>query len=241
VVVGSLPAGPGGTLPTPNPAGCLIVLNSSGTPVETWTTADINGPWDMAVSTTASGADIFVSNVLTRAADIMGTPSSGLCTVVRLDVTLSAAGPPDMTGATVVGSGFPWRANQAAFIQGPTGLALGNHGTLYVAETVGSQITAIPAASTRTSPVMDGTHTLTSGGALNGPLGLTLAPDGNVIAVNGNNGRAVEITPQGKQVTAVTLVPHGAGDLFGLTTTATGDGLLFVNDGTNALDTATTR
>ena len=39
-----------------------------------------------------------------------------------------------------------------------------------------------------------GTRILTGGGALNGPLGLTLAPDGDLVAVNGN---AIEITPGG--------------------------------------------
>ena len=238
VVVGSLPAGPNGALPSANPAGCLIVLNSSGVPVETWTNPSINGPWDMTVAPTASGAEIFVSNVLSRPAGAMSTPPSGLCTVVRIDVTLAAGSPPDMTGSTVVGAGFPWRANKAAFIQGPTGLALGSNGTLYVAETLGSEITAIPDALTRTDPVTEGKETLTSGGSLNGPLGLTVVPSGDLIAVNGNDGRAVEITPHGRQITTVTLVAHGAGDLFGLTTTAGGNGLLFVNDGTNAVDVA---
>jgi hypothetical protein len=54
--------------------------------------------------------------------------------------------------------------------------------------------------------------------------------------VNGNNGNAVEVTPAGRQVARVTLVPGGAGDLFGVTPAADGAGLLFVNDGTNALD-----
>jgi hypothetical protein len=80
------------------------------------------------------------------------------------------------------------------------------------------------------------TRVLTSGGSLNGPLGLTLAPGGDLIAVNGNDGKAVEITPADLQVAAVTLVPRGAGDLFGVTTPPDGRGLLFVNDGTNALD-----
>jgi hypothetical protein len=238
VVVGSLPAGPGGALPTPNPAGCLIVLDNSGVPVETWTNPDINGPWDMTVATTSTGAEIFVSNVLSRPPHLMSTPPSGLCNVVRVDVTLSAGSVPHMTGSTVVGRGFPWRADKTAFVQGPAGVALGKDGTLYVAETVGSVITAIPSATTRTTAVMFGTHTLTSGGSLDGPLGLTLAPDGNVIVVNGNDGRAVEVTPRGRQITTATLVAHGAGDLFGLTPTANGDGLLFVNDGTNALEFA---
>lgn len=34
----------------------------------------------------------------------------------------------------------------------------------------------------------------------------------------------------------MTLVPGGAGDLFGLAPAPDGRGLLFVNDGTNALD-----
>jgi len=241
VVVGSLPAGPGGDLPAANPAGCLIVLNSSGMPVETWTNAHINGPWDMTTAVTASGAEIFVSNVLSRPAGLMSTPPSGLCTVTRLDVSLSPGDPPRMTGSTVIGSGFPWRANKAAFIQGPTGVALGSNGTLYVAETVGSAITAIPGALTRTDPVMDGTDTVTAGGSLNGPLGLTMVPGGDLVAVNGNDGRAVEITPHGRQITTVTLVPDGAGDLFGVTPTASGKGLLFVNDGTNAVDVADMR
>jgi hypothetical protein len=238
VVVGSLPAGPGGALPVDNPAGCLIVLNSSGTPVETWTNPNINGPWDMTTATSSSGTLLFVSNVLSRPVGAMSTPPTGTCTVVRIDVTVSPGVSPVMTGSTVVADGLPWRADKAAFIQGPTGLALGSNGTLYVAETVGSEISAVPDASTRTEPVMEGTDTVTSGGSLNGPLGLTTAPDGDLIAVNGNDGRAVEITPQGRQITTVTLVRGGAGDLFGVTPTASGNGLLFVNDGTNALDIA---
>jgi hypothetical protein len=137
---------------------------------------------------------------------------------------------------TVVGGGFLWRQNKAALIQGPTGLALGPTGTLYVASTTDSSISAIPDAVTRTGPPSTRTRLLTSGGSLSGPLGLTLAPNGDLIAVNGNNGQAVEVTPDGRQVATVTLVPRGAGDLFGVTTPADGQGLLFVNDGTNTLD-----
>ncbi len=50
------------------------------------------------------------------------------------------------------------------------------------------------------------------------------------------NGKAVEVTPGGRQVARVTLVPGGAGDLFGITPATDGAALLFVNDGTNALD-----
>jgi len=59
--------------------------------------------------------------------------------------------------------------------------------------------------------------------------------------MNGNDGNAVEINPEGRQVAKVTLVAHGAGDLFGVAVQADGHGLLFVNDGTNAVDVASTR
>jgi hypothetical protein len=237
VVVGSLPTAKGGTLPAVNPTGCLIVLNSTGKVVTTWSNQNINGPWDMTMRTTASGADLFLANVLSRT----GSPSSpppptGLCTVVRIDVSLASGQQPAIASTTVIGSGFPWQLNKAALVQGPTGVALGSNGTLYVAETVGSSISKIPNAATRTTAVPYGSDTLTHGGSLNGPLGLTLVPGGNLVAVNGNNGNAVEISPAGHQVATVTLVPNGAGDLFGVTTLANGQGLLTVNDGTNALD-----
>jgi hypothetical protein len=241
VVVGSVPTGVGGALPSADPAGCLIVLNSSGTPVETWSNENINGPWDMTTVPTSSGAEIFVSNVLSRPAGATSTPPSGLCTVVRIDVSLSPGGPPSMTGSTVIGNGFAWRANQAVFVQGPTGSALGKNGTLYVAETIDSRIMAIPNALSRTTAVSADNSVVTSGGYLNGPLGMTLAPNGDVIATNGNDGNAVEITPAGRQIAKVSLVANGSGDLFGVTIAPNGRDLLFVNDGTNALDIAGTR
>jgi len=237
VAVGSLPTVNGGKLPASNPAGCIIILNSHGKPAETWINKNINGPWDMTMRAEPGHAALFVSNALSRASGPHSAPPpSGMCTVVRLDVSLASGSRPRMTGATVVGSGFPWRQNKAALVQGPTGLALGRGGTLYVVSTIGNSISAIPDAMTRTSPAKPGAGVVTSGGALNGPLGLTLAPGGDLIAVNGNDGRAIEITPGGRQAATVTLVHRGAGDLFGVTTTPDGQGLLFVNDGTNALD-----
>ena len=140
-----------------------------------------------------------------------------------------------------MGPSFVWRANKAALIQSPTGVALTSNGTLYVAETVGSRITKIPNAMTRTTPVADRSSTLSSGGGLNGPLGLLVAPNGDLIALNGNDGNVVEISPEGKQVAKVTLVANGAGDLFGAAIEPGAQGLVFVNDGTNAIDMASAR
>jgi hypothetical protein len=235
VLVGSLPTTAGGDLPGLNPAGCLIVLNNQGTPVTTITNSRIAGPWDLAVTSTATSAKVFVSNALGGNTSVhKGVPVAGNCTVVRLDLVLSTTAPPALTSTTVIGKDYPWIANKAALVLAPTGLALGRNGTLYVAETQTSAISAIPAALTRTTAVAARASTIATGGALNAPLGMTLAPNGDLVVVNGNNGNAVEVSPAGKQVATKTLVKNGAGDLFGLATTA--GGLLLVNDGTNALD-----
>ena len=63
-MVGSLPTAAGGALPSLDPAGCLIVLNDQGSPVETITGKDIVGPWDLAVNSSATSAQLFVSNAL---------------------------------------------------------------------------------------------------------------------------------------------------------------------------------
>ena len=147
---------------------------------------------------------------------------------------LGTTSPPALTSTTVVGSGYPWTADKAALVLAPTGLALGHNGTLYVADTQTNTISAIPQATTRTTAQVATAGLLSAGGALDAPLGMTLAPNGDLIVVNGNNGNAVEITPAGRQLTTRTLVKNGAGDLFGIITMP--NGILAVNDGTNALE-----
>ena len=235
VVVGSLPTTKGGALPGLDPAGCLIVLNDQGTVAETITNPDIAGPWDLTVKSSATSAEVFVSNALGgNTSTDHGVPVTGNCTVVRLDLTLSPTSPPQLSSSTVIGTSFPWRADKAALVLAPTGLALAANGTLYVDDTLTNSVSAIPQALTRTSPVTAIAGTLSTGGALDAPLGMTMAPNGDLVVVNGNNGNAVEITPSGKQLDTRTLVKNGAGDLFGIITTQTG--LIIANDGTNALD-----
>jgi hypothetical protein len=237
VVVGSLPTTRGGALPGLNPAGCLIVLNDQGHVAETITNSNISGPWDLTVKSDASSAEVFVSNALGgNTATRDGVPVTGNCTVVRLDLALSVTAPPALTSTTVIGTKFLWAANKAALVLAPTGLALAADGTLYVDDTLTNSVSAIPQALTRTDSVTAAASTVSAGGALSAPLGMTLAPNGDLVVVNGNNGNAVEITPAGRQLTTRTLIKNGAGDLFGIITIPGGDDLLVANDGTNALD-----
>jgi len=158
VVVGTLPTAKGGDLPSMDPAGCLIVLNDLGAPVETVTNKDIIAPWDLAMKVSGTSAELFVSDALGgNTSTDHGVPFAGNCDVVRVDLALSATSPPMPTSTTVVGKDFQWQANKAALVLAPTGLALGGNGTLYVDDSQTNKISAIPLALTR---VNDGTNAL---------------------------------------------------------------------------------
>jgi len=80
---------------------------------------------------------------------------------------------------------------------------------------------------------------LTHGGALSNPLGLAIAPNADVLTVNGNNGKIVETTPGGTQIATKLLdssgSPKGAGALFGLAVAPFGHGVYYVDDAVNTL------
>jgi hypothetical protein len=245
VVVGSLPTTDGSAATAG--AGCLIVLDSHGNVREVWSGANINGPWDMTSDGFGHFAQLFVTNVLngTVAADggdPSATPGNVVDggTVVRLDIVLHAHRLPALVSETVVADGFGERTDPAALVIGPTGVTLGERGTLYVADTLGNRITAIPGAVWRSSAAHSGGRTVTRGGSLNSPLGMTLAPNGNILTVNAADGNIVETTPGGMQFPPVQLdgsgSPPGAGALFGLAISPWGRGVIFVDDATNTLD-----
>jgi len=247
VVVGSLPT-TDGTSATAQ-AGCLLVLDSNGNVVETFFGSLINGPWDMAASDSGNHASLFVTNVLN------GTVAGGgnivhQGTVLRLNLTIAHGSMPSLQSMTVIGSGFSERTDPGALVIGPTGVFLGaSNGSndnkdgdqgqvLYVADSLNNRIAAIPNALSRNSSAGTG-MTVSKGGALNDPLGLTVSPNGDIVTVNGNDGFAVETTPSGHQVGKVLLDssgnPPGAGALFGLAVVS-GQGLYYVDDATNTLN-----
>ena len=237
VIVGSLPS-TDGKIGTAG-AGCLLVLSPTGQMAGTISGPYLDGPWDATVKDDGSTATLFVTNTLVGL-NPTGTATVNQGTVVRLLLSVSKTDPPKVTAETQVANGFSERADAAAFVKGPTGLALDPAGTLYVADNLGNQIAAIPQALTRTDSAGTGT-TLTQGGQLANPLGLVLAPNGDLLAANATNGKIVEITPSGKQVGEYYAIqdvgqdPPGNGDLFDLAINQDGTGLLFVKDDTNTL------
>ncbi len=235
VVVGSLPT-TDGTAATAK-AGCLLVLDRWGHVRETVSGQGINGPWDMTAISNRHFAQLFVTNVLNGTVAANGkVVNQG--TVLRLTLGLHHRHAPQVLGVRTIGSGFMQRTDPAALVIGPTGVGLNARGTLYVADALGNRVTAIPNAPFRHSSAGTG-FVVTSGGALNTPLGLTVAPGGNVLTVNGGNGKLVETTPSGVQIAKRFLdksgSPKGAGALFGLAVAPHASGLYYVDDAVNTL------
>jgi hypothetical protein len=231
VVVGSLPTSDGSTI---TGAGCLLVLNNSGHVVETFSGGPINGPWDMTSVSAGDFSDLFFTNVLNGTVQAGGSVVHD-GTVVRAVLHISPEGSPTMMGMSVIASGFPEELNSAALVIGPTGVALSPNGTLFVADTIGSRITAIPSALSRSQSAGVGTP-VSTGGDLNAPLGLATTSNGNLLAVNAGDGNLVELSPSGTQLGEKTISPGGAGALFGLAVSQGGGALYFVDDSENELN-----
>jgi hypothetical protein len=236
VVVGSLPS-TDGTAATAA-AGCLFVLDRTGRVVRVIRDKRINGPWDMTALDHGDRAVLFVTNVLNGTVAAAGNVvNKG--TVVRIALSVDDQQAPRVQDETIVGSGFAERTDAAALVVGPTGVALASDGTLYVADTASNRIAAIPDALDRHHSALTGTD-VSANGALMGPLGVTIAPNGDILTVNAGDGNIVETTPSGAQVATKTLdssgAPPGSGALFGLAVAPDATSLYFVDDATNRLD-----
>ena len=233
VVVGSLPTTNGQSATAQ--LGCLIVLDSRGHAVETIAGQNIAGPWDMTAVTQGSTTTLFVSNVLNGGAKA-GLKTIDNSTVLRLRLDTSSGHAPKLLAQQVVANRIPWRDDKTALAIGPTGVALAHNGTLYVADTLASRIIAIPNAMTRSTPLADTGIALSTGQHLKQPLGLALAPNGDILTTNAGDGNIVETTPAGHQIaTLAGDAKAGAGSLFGLSIAPGGKGIVYVDDASNTL------
>jgi uncharacterized protein (TIGR03118 family) len=219
--------------------GSLRILDSTGKVVDTISDSNLlDGPWDLTINDQGSHAQVFVSNVL-----------SG--TVTRIDLAIPNGGNPKVTSETQIASGYSHVVTQPVLAFGPTGLAYDpRRDILYVASTDDNEIFAIHDAGGRTSNAGTGRLVFQDNTHLHGPLGLVLAPNGDLIAANGDGvnpdpnqpSELVEFTPNGRFVGQFSIDPNQAGP-FGLAVSDAG-GLLrlaAVDDDTNTLNVWTFR
>lgn len=230
VLVGNVPTADG-TFATLG-QGALQVIDRNGKWLATWTDpVFLNGPWDLALDDDGARVHIFVSNV-------------GSGTVSRLDVAVSSSGL-NILKKTTIAHGFTHVANAAALVLGPTGLAFDeSSGSLYVASTNDNAIYRIDSASTTTRSVNRGTR-IFADSHLRGPLALRFAPNGHLLAANGDAVNAdvlhpseiVEFTKQGEFVGEY-AVDASQGGAFGLDTASGRDApfnYAVIDDVTNSL------
>jgi len=228
VVVGNVPTSDG-TFATIG-QGALQVIDRAGNLLQTWTDAEfLDGPWDLAVDDRGAYATIFVANVL-----------SG--TVARLEVAVGAK-KLVLLHKTLIATGYTHVPNAAALVLGPTGLAYDDAtDTLYVASTADNVVYAVTAARARTHAVKRGL-TVFADEHLRGPLALRFAPNGHLLAANGDAvnsdilhpSEIVEFTIWGTFVREYN-VDSSQGGAFGLDTLSEGKfNFAVIDDVTNSL------
>ena len=143
--------------------------------------------------------------------------------MTRLELTFSG-GSVAIKSKVTIANGYMHENNKAAFVLGPTGLAYdGKSDTLYVTSTDDNAIYAVANAATANSPVNKGTVIFDDKTRLHGPLGLVLAPNGDLISSQGDavnpdpnqQSEIVEFTKSGTFVTEFAVDSTG-GAAFGI-------------------------
>lgn len=173
VLVGNTPS-PAGTFSAAQ-AGGLFVLDKNGHQVQyiNGSTYSLKGPWGLAVKDSGSTASIFVSDVLNG-------------TITRLDVTVGST--ITVNHAYVIATGYNYyAAPKPTFGLGPAGLAYDPVAdVLYVSATANNALYTVSSASTTTSSVYRGTAIYSDKLHFHGPIGMLLAPNGDVVVSHGD-------------------------------------------------------
>ena len=235
VVVGNLPTSNMGSTIDPT---SLLVIDRHGNLVSTLSDSILlDGPWDLTVVDEVVFSQIFVSNVLNG-------------TVTRLDVFVDPFnGKLSVLNKTQIAHGYAFRTDPNALVVGPTGVVFDpERDVLYVASAGDNEIFAVPHPLFTTQDVDKGTLVYNDPEHLHGPLGLVLAPNGNLITANGdaqNPGPAgtqnllIEFTRSGQFVAQFQVDSGNPGGAFGLAVRrAQGNKVVFaaVDDDANMLD-----
>ncbi len=242
VIVGNVPT-TDGTFSTIGP-GSIQIINRFGDVVQTLTDANTNsnlfdGPWAATVIDHGNTAQLFVSNV-----------EGGTVTRVNLKV-VNHHGQVNIKVAsmTQIASGYTVQPNANAVIVGPGGLAYNSkNDTLYVAATGNNEVFAISHASKTRSDRGVGRLVYQDPAHLRGPIGLALAPNGDLLTTNDDAvnsdpnqpSELIEFTPAGQFVGQLSLDP-AQGAAFEIVVLSSGKTITVasVNDDTDTLDLRT--
>ena len=232
VLVGNFPTTGSACPDPPGAPGSILVIDKTGTQVNTISGALINGPWDSAVFDQGSSAKLFVSNALTG-------------TVIRLDLSVGGPLGATVTSTTQIASGYAHACDAVTFVDAPTGLVYDPESDiLYVASTLDNKVFAVGDAAETNKDRGRGTIIYSDNVHLHGPLGMILAPNGDLIvsnndAVNPDPNHAselVEFTIDGQFVKQISVDPAQGGS-FGLAVRTSGAAAKFaaVDDNQNIL------
>lgn len=226
IVVGNAPTADG-TAATAG-AGSLLVINNQGRLIQTFKSAWIQGPWDMALVDGGDWAKAFITNDLTG-------------TVSRLDFKVSDRGLTLVSSKTIA-SGYVHRGDPVTLFVAPTGLVYdGRRDVLYVASTGDSAVFAVRHAAERMDDDGTGTIIYQDNVHLHGPLGMAQAPNGHLLVSN-NDGinpdpnqpsEIVEFTVEGQFVKQLSVDP-AQGGAFGLAVRTNEDTAVFAAVDDNA-------
>jgi uncharacterized protein (TIGR03118 family) len=231
VLVGNVPTDANGVAQQ----GSLLILDGNGKVVANLTNAKLlDGPWDLTINDHDEFAQVFVSNVL-----------SG--TVTRIDLFVPDNGSkPHVLDMVQIASGFAHRTDPNALVVGPTGLAFdARTDSLFVASTGDNAIFEIDNAAITFRDHGKGEAFVQNDPHLHGPLGLVLAPNGDLIVANGDavspGGKAndlVEFNRFGDFVGDFQIDTGNGGAAFGLAISTDNGEIRFaaVNDNTNTVE-----
>jgi hypothetical protein len=163
--------------------GDLYILDKGGNVVQTITpgTNLINGSWGLAINDKGNSAQVFVSNVFDG-------------TITRLDLSFKGSGV-TIDKSTTIAAGYTFGLNADAIVVGPAGLFYDKKkDVLYVSAENDNKIFALSGASKLTASGGTGTI-IFADPALNGPLGLVMASNGDLITVNADSLNGSPATP----------------------------------------------
>jgi len=209
-----------------------LVINNHGKLIQTFTSAAIDGPWDMTVVDHGDRAIAFISNALDG-------------TVSRIDFAVTEKGLTKLNHYTIA-SGYMHQGDPAALFDAPTGMVYDKRtDRLFVASTLDNVVFAVPQAARRTSSDGPGYIVYEDPTHLHGALGLAEAPNGHLLVTNNDVVNAdpnqpseiVEFTKDGNFVKEISVDPNFGGS-FGLAVASHEDGtaiLAAVDDNTASL------